>query len=319
MATKIVTVVGGTGNQGAGVASTLSLNPNYQVRATTRRTDSEAANALRAKGIQVIYADVDDLNSLKQAFLGSHVIYGITDFFEPFAKSGPKHALEVEVQQGINIAKAAAATSTLEHYIWSTLPNGGKISNGKYIIPHFEGKNRIDEFIRSDKALLAKTTFLWVTWYHSNFAFPMFTPAFIPTSGKYVQFTNHSPDTPVTTIGDVRANIGPFVKAILAQLEKTRNGSIVQAGILDTTVNELLQLWAKVNGKHAAVVQTDVKTFNELWPTWAEEMGTMMRFWEEYTNDSWSEPGKNVLTRDDLGIDISEFVGLEASFKGMEF
>lgn len=85
--------------------------------------------------------------------------------------------MRVEQTQGINLAKAAAATTTLKHYIWSTLPNGSKISGGKYVIPHFEAKNRIDEYIKSDAQLLAKTTFLWVTLYATNYGiFPVFIP-----------------------------------------------------------------------------------------------------------------------------------------------
>jgi len=87
--------------------------------------------------------------------------------------------MEVESAQGINLAKAAAATPTLKHYIWSTLPNTKKISGGKYIVPHFEAKNQIDAYIKSDTALLAKTTFVWVTFFASNLFFPMYTPNLI--------------------------------------------------------------------------------------------------------------------------------------------
>ena len=71
----------------------------------------------------------------------------------------------VERQQGINIANAALKTTTLKHYIWSTLPNGFKVSGGEYLVPHFESKNRVDVFIRGNEELLEKTTFLWVGWY----------------------------------------------------------------------------------------------------------------------------------------------------------
>jgi NmrA-like family len=107
---------------------------------------------------------------------GASLIFAVTDFFEPFAAKGPEEGMKVEVAQGINLAKAASATTTLKHYIWSTLPNGSKISGGKYVVPHFEGKNRIDDYIKSDPALLAKTTFIWVTWFASNLFFPMFQP-----------------------------------------------------------------------------------------------------------------------------------------------
>ena len=214
---KIITVVGATGNQGGGVLSAFLGNPDYQIRATTRRPSSDSAKELTAKGVEVVSADINDVESLKAAFAGSHIIYAITDFFEPFFKLGPKEGMEIEIQQGINLARAASATPTLEHYIWSTLPDVSAITGGKYPVPHFVGKNRIDAFIRSDKELLKKTTFLWITWYHSNYTTPIFTPYSIPTANKYVQFADYSPETKITTIGDVRANLGPFVEAITSE------------------------------------------------------------------------------------------------------
>jgi len=87
--------------------------------------------------------------------------------------------MKVEVTQGKNLANAAARTATLQHYIWSTLPNGKKISNGKYVVPHFEAKNAINDYIKSNSTLLPKTTFMWVTFYAQNYLFPMFTPNFL--------------------------------------------------------------------------------------------------------------------------------------------
>jgi len=320
-AAKTVTILGATGNQGAGVvAGLLQEDPSkYKIRAVTRRPDSEAAKALQAKGVEVVQADLNSLESLTAAFAGSHVIYSVTDFFEPFAASGPVKGMEVEAQQGINVAKAAAATASLEHFVWSTLPNGTKISGGKYTVPHFEAKNRIDAFIRNDKDLVAKTTFLWVTWYHSNYNFPMYTPYYIPSADKYVQFTSYSPDTLITTIGDVRANVGPFVRAILNRPEQTRNGAIVRADIGTMTSDELLQTWAKAQGKKAVSVRTDVDTFNAMWPMWAEEMGNMSRFWDEFGDKSWTEVDNKILTRDDLGLGEDDFVPVATSFKDLKY
>ncbi|KAJ9144408.1 NAD(P)-binding protein [Coniochaeta hoffmannii] len=263
MSVKTVTVLGATGNQGVGVVSGLLQDQGkYHIRAVTRRPDSDAARSLQAKGVELIQADLNNLESLEAAFAGSHVIYAVTDFFEPFAAFGPDRAMEVESQQGINVARAAAATPSLEHFIWSTLPNGAEISHGKYTVPHFEGKNRVDAYIRQDKALLAKTTFFWVTWYHSNYDFPMYTPFPVPSAGKYVQVTSYSPETLITTIGDVRANVGAFVRAVLDNPQKTRNGAVVRADIGTLTSDELLKTWAAVQGKQAISVRTDVATYN---------------------------------------------------------
>ena len=51
--------------------------------------------------------------------------------------------------------------------------------SGKYEIPHFVAKNRVDDYIRKDQSLLAKTTFLWITWYANNYQDPIFTPNYI--------------------------------------------------------------------------------------------------------------------------------------------
>jgi hypothetical protein len=39
--------------------------------------------------------------------------------------------MQVEHTQGVNIAKAATATKSLDRFIWSTLPNRNAISKGK--------------------------------------------------------------------------------------------------------------------------------------------------------------------------------------------
>lgn len=318
---KIVTIVGATGAQGKGVVNAFLNNPAYQVRAITRNPTGEAGKALAAQGAEVVSADLNDLESLKKAFAGSHVVFGVTNFFEPFiAHQSPTKAMEVEVQQGINLARAAAATATLEHYVWSTLPNALAVTGGKYLVPHFEGKNRIDAYIRDNEPdLLRKTTFFWVTFYSTNYVFPMFTPYLIPTAGKYLQFANYAPDTPIRTIGDVTVNVTPFVKAVVEQREKTANGAIVVASTGSHTAEEMLQTWAKAKGFKAQFVRVSGEAYREIWPLWAEEMGVMMEFWDEYRERSWTEPsGTKVLYKEDLGIKDGELQGLEESYKALE-
>lgn len=303
--------------QGGSVIDALLKDSNFSIRAITRNPSSDAAKLLATKGVEVVKADVNDLASLTSAFAGSSAIYAVTDFFEPFGHFGPEKAVEIEIQQGINLAKAAAATSTLEHYIWSTLPNGKKVSGGNYVIPHFEAKNRIDDYIKADEALFAKTTFLWVTFYASNYYFPMFTPYHIPTAGKYIQLQSTPATVPIKTIGDARTNVGLFVKAILAQPMKTRGGKFVLASVEDTTAGDMLQTWAKAQGKTAQYVQIDRSAFNALWPGWSEEMGAMMEFWRDAKDNSWSGE-ETILTKEDLGVQEG-LVGLEVAFTALKF
>jgi len=165
--------------------------------------------------------------------------------------------------------------------------------------------------------LLAKSTFLWVTWYHSNYVFSMFKPYFIETAGKCIQLANYAPDTPITTIGDVSVNIALFVRAIVEQGATTKGGKIV-LGVTETRgAEEMLKTWAGIKGVQAQQVRVDSKAFNEVWPLWAEEMGVMMEFWDEFREKSWTDAEAEIVTAKDLGIE-GEFQSLEEGFKTLE-
>ncbi|EGS22458.1 uncharacterized protein CTHT_0019960 [Thermochaetoides thermophila DSM 1495] len=304
---KIITILGATGAQGQGVVASFINDPSYKVRTITRNPSGAPAQALAAKGAEVVQGDFNDLASLKTAFAGSHIIFAVTNFFEPFAKlfDGPKTA-EIEKQQGINIAQAAAVTDSLEHFIWSTLPNSHAVSGGKFSVPHFDGKASVDDYIREkEPALLAKTTFLWVTWYHTNYSFPVYTPFKVPTAfaDVHVQLGSWSPETPISTIGDVRLNLGKFVRAAVEQPEKAANGAYVLAAVETISVEGLLKLWGETHGKKTKYVKIDPEAFRELWPVLAEELGVMMDYWDATREKSWSDvSGGKVLTKEDLGI-----------------
>lgn len=87
-------------------------------------------------------------------------------------------AAVIEENQGVALANAAAKTATLEHYIWSTLPEMNELSEGKINVPHCDCKARVDAYIRQNlPTLAAKTTYLWMGFYPSNMAyFPIFKP-----------------------------------------------------------------------------------------------------------------------------------------------
>ena len=52
-----------------------------------------------AKAWEMVYADLNDEDSLTNAFSGVTAIFTVTDFFEPFAVSCPDTAMKIEYQQ----------------------------------------------------------------------------------------------------------------------------------------------------------------------------------------------------------------------------
>lgn len=120
----------------------------------------------------------------------------------------------------------------------------------------------------------------------------------------------------ILSIGDISKNLGIFTSSILAQPQLT-HGRIVVAWVEQTTMGDMLNQWAEVTGKDAVYVQTSPEAFNAVWPMWAEEMGGMMQFWNDFGIESWSE-GEDVLTFKELGIK-DKFATVKEAFQGQDW
>ncbi len=124
MDVKTIAVTGATGSQGGGVINIMKKTPGWKVRAITRNPNSDAAKKLSAEGIEVVKADFKDEASLRAAFHGAHAVFAVTNWWAALFQGKSQHECgEIEERHGINLARAAAATRTVEHYIWSTCPS----------------------------------------------------------------------------------------------------------------------------------------------------------------------------------------------------
>ncbi|CAM6086140.1 unnamed protein product [Calypogeia fissa] len=308
---KIIAVVGATGAQGGSVVNAFLNKGEWKVRGLSRNANSEKAKLLAAKGVEMVTADVNDEASLVRAFEGVTAIFAMTDFVEPFTKLDIDTVMALEYNQGVNMAKAALQTPTLKHYIWSTLPNIDKVSGGKFVVPHCDAKAKVDDFIKSKPELLAKTTFLWITFYSTNFFFPPFTPYHLKSIGTYVYIQPVSRSTLFCAAGDVSVNVGVFVKGILSNPSKTLSKYVIMQ-VEEMTSEEYILLWGKVTGKNVKYVQIPFEEYDKLFPKWGAEMGVMLLFWEWAGEKSWSgEP--DILTGADLGVE-GELVSSEKAF-----
>ncbi|KAI8952749.1 hypothetical protein F4801DRAFT_203552 [Xylaria longipes] len=282
---KLVTVVGATGNQGGAVITALVGDPNYSLRGLTRNSESQAAQELKNQGVEVVEADLDNLSSLKAAFAGSYAVYGVTGISGLLAKYDLPTAEKIEEAWGKNIAQAAAETVSLQHFIWSTLPHASEISNGRYHLSNHVAKNKVDDYIRANANLAAKTTLFVIAQCHSNYSYGPVSIYPIPSANAYVHFASHPPDSPIQWIGDVTRNLPPFIKPILEQPDKTR-GNIVFASSEVRTSEESLQIWAKTKGVKALHVPVSAELVKALWGNYADVLGGMWRYWGELREKS---------------------------------
>lgn len=173
MELKTIAVTGATGAQGGGVVNIMKKTPGWKVRAITRNPESDAAKSLVTEGIEVVQANFDDEASLKKAFNGVHAVFAVTNWWESlFQGKSQDESGEIEEQQGMNLARAAAATRTVEHYIWSTTPSAKRRFWGKLTAPHMDYKANVDARIKAELPdLAAITTYLYFGYYPQNMAF----------------------------------------------------------------------------------------------------------------------------------------------------
>ena len=167
---KIIAVFGATGAQGGGLARAILRDPQggFAVRAITRHADSEKARELARMGAEVATADIDNPESLQNAFAGAYGTYCVTFFWGHFSP-------EKEMAEARAMAAGAKAAG-LKHVIWSTLEDTRKwvplsdnrmpTLQGKYKVPHFDGKGASDHFF-TDAGV--PNTILLTSFYWDNF------------------------------------------------------------------------------------------------------------------------------------------------------
>jgi len=169
---KIIAVVGATGAQGGGLVRAILSEPNsgFTARAITRDVNSDKAKELAKLGVEVVAADIDDVESLKRAFAGAYGAFCVTFFWAHFSP-------EKELAEANAMAQAAKHAG-LQHVIWSTLEdtrrwvplsdNRMPTLQGKYKVPHLDAKGEANHFFT---ALGLPVTILNTSFYWENFIY----------------------------------------------------------------------------------------------------------------------------------------------------
>jgi hypothetical protein len=183
------------------------------------------------------------------------------------------------------------------------------------VVPHYEGKNQVDEHIKATPVLSNRTTFLWVTFYAANINYPWCMPFPIPNSDPNKVYTVWATpaEVPIKLIGDGTINVGLFVKSMLEQPPKTLPRKSVLAASDDMTAEELVAEWARLEGDEVVYPQADREAYHKKWPIWGEVMDISHTYWELMKDQSFA--GEDILTKDDLGVKGS--VDIKAVFAKM--
>jgi uncharacterized protein YbjT (DUF2867 family) len=132
---RLILVTGATGKQGGSLIKELG-GKGLVLRAMTRHPDSGAAQQLRAAGVEVVGADLDDAASLERALAGAWGVFAVQNTWEA--------GVAREEEQGKRLAKVARDAG-VHHYVYASVGSAHRRTG----IPHFDNKARVEETVRS--------------------------------------------------------------------------------------------------------------------------------------------------------------------------
>jgi uncharacterized protein YbjT (DUF2867 family) len=201
---KLIAVVGATGQQGGAVIRALQSGNEFKVRALTRNPAKH-----RELADEVVEADLNRPETLASAFNGAYGVFLVTNFQE--------HGAD-ELKQA-TAAVRAAKDAGVKHFVWSTLPDVEAISKGKFDVPHFTGKGKLDRIVR--EAGFANHTFVIAPFYYQNLI-GVLGPQKQP-NGSAGWTLPLDPSVPSIHMADI-TELGGLVSGAFAHPEQAGNG-----------------------------------------------------------------------------------------------
>jgi uncharacterized protein YbjT (DUF2867 family) len=285
MERKIIAVVGATGLQGRGVVNALKKEGSFKVRAITRTLSKYQGNA-----DEVVQADLKDLESLTNAFRGAQGVFVVTNFWE-----GAN-----ELAQG-KIAVEAAKKANVNHFVWSTLPNVEKISNGRFDVPQFTGKAKVDDVVKN--AGFANYTFVQPPCYFQNFEGQLAPQK--QRDGSVGWTLPIDPTKKVIHMADIN-DLGKVVAGAFLNPEKVGNGSYLSLSAELNSFNDVLEAF-KANGKEYSLHYVPAEVFSGFFEG-AAAVAQLLAYYEAYTymglnSDVQIQMAKEIATEQFISLD----------------
>ena len=274
---QIIAVLGATGNQGKSVVDALLKDGTFHVRAISRNPKSYVGNAH-----EVVKGDLTNLDMLTESFKGAHGVFVVTNFWEGAD----------EMAQG-RIAIDAAKKANVDHFVWSTLPNVEQISSGKYDVPHFTGKAKVDELVKN--AGFNNYTFVQPPFYFQNLNGQL--AAQKQQDGSWGWTLPINPEKKVIHMSDIR-DLGKVVAGAFLNPQKVGKGSYLSLATELNSFNDVLAAY-KANGKELSFNQVPTDIFSGFFEG-ASEIAQMFAYFEAHTY-----MGENAEDRIQLAKEVS--------------
>src|SRR5260221_7207394 len=258
---RLIAVIGATGQQGGAVVRALQASSEFKVRALSRDPDKH-----RELADEVVKADLNRPETLKAAFEGAHGVFLVTNFQE---------AGTDELKQA-TAAVRAARDAGVKHFIWSTLPDVEAISSGKFHVPHFTGKAKIDGIVKD--AGFVYHTFVIAPMYYQNLLGAL-APQKQP-DGTLGWALPLDPTVRCIHMGDI-TELGNIVAGAFAHPDQAGHGEYLPLVGDFMSFNEIIDTLNR-QGRNFSYTQVPKEVFAGLFPG-AAEIAEMFGYFQAHT------------------------------------
>ena len=298
---KTIVVFGATGAQGGGLAHAILNDPasEFSVRAVTRDPDSDKAKELAARGAEVVAGDVDDPESLAKVLKGAYGAFFVTFFWAHFSA-------EKETAEAKSFAAAAKAAG-LKHVIWSTLEDVRKFVplednsmptlQGKYKVPHFDGKGEGDQFF-IDAGV--PVTFLMASYYWDNMVYF----GMGPKRGEDGKLSITFPMGDKKMAGISAGDIGKCAYGIFKGKEKFIGKRVGIAGE-QLTIAEMAKGMSKALGEEVTYNEVTPEQYRAFGFPGSDDLGNMFQFYRDF--DEECNRSRDVQLSKELNPELQSF------------
>ncbi|KIY46084.1 nmrA-family protein [Fistulina hepatica ATCC 64428] len=265
---KRILVLGATGAQGRAVVTALlkghsATTPSpYVLRALVRNAESEHAQELAKKGVELFQGDFEDFNSIATAMKGCYGVWVNVDTFVVGAIR--------EVYITTRIFEIAKCIKSLRHWVLSGLDYSLKIGGWdlKYSVDHHNAKGRFGEYLKAQPSVVSDDEMSWsivsTAPYMEMLQFPMFGPIRVRPDGTVV-FASSIDDghVPMVALDD----IGFFARWTFDHRAETSAQDLHIASDI-VGWDYLVETYTRVTGRPAVFVR---QTIDEWWANFRPE------------------------------------------------
>ncbi|MBP5975120.1 NmrA/HSCARG family protein [Brasilonema sp. CT11] len=237
---KPILVTGATGAQGSTTIDAL-LNAGFAVRALVRNPRSTAAQALAARGVELLQGDFDDASSLNAAATGAFGVFSV--------QVPPRlHDPDSELRAGHNLVEAARQAN-IDTFVHTSVARAGDqetfigCQEGRWDLEYWNSKSGVNDMVRI--AGFAHWVILKPAFMMDNFIPPKAAGMF-PLLSRGVVNTVMSQGTKLDLIA--ASDVGRFAAAVFA--EPTHfNGQEIDLAAESLNSDEIAEVICRATGK----------------------------------------------------------------------